>query len=360
MADNKSALTAEQKKQKKQNRILIGAIIAVVVIVGLVFAIEMNKDKNSADKPQEVEDTIYGDDSLGIDADVDKELRNFRNIFIFGTDNQDRSDIILLASINEKTNQVKLISVHRDTYMQLREEGESFYIGGTDREFFKCNHAYKKGGFYAAMKELNMNMDLNCHEGMGLDWSDIALMINTIGGLDVDVSDSMYPYVNHSGPGGISQPGQQTLDGAQAVSYLRTRHDATAVQRAARNQDAFVQIFEKAKTLSKSDQLDMLDKIYARVDSNMSKGTMTEILDQLSNYKLETMGDWPHDWHLYWDSDMAFYYFLPQTLAGNVTKLHQEMFGQKDYTPSELCQAISDRIEENAKTMNVGADNFGQ
>ena len=165
-------------------------------------------------------------------------------------------------------------------------------------------------------------------------------MINTIGGLDVDVSDSMYPYVNHSGPGGISQPGQQTLDGAQAVSYLRTRHDATAVQRAARNQDAFVQIFEKAKTLSKSDQLDMLDKIYARADSNM--------------------GDWPHDWHLYWDSDMAFYYFLPQTLAGNVTKLHQEMFGQKDYTPSELCQAISDRIEENAKTMNVGADNFGQ
>lgn len=362
MVKNKPALTPEKKKEKKKNRILIGMIIAVVALIGITFAVGMDKNKEEAQSGQEAEDTIYGDDTLGIDANVDESLREYRNIFIFGLDNKHRSDIIMLASINKKTNKVKLMSVHRDTYMQLREEGKTYYIGKKDREFFKCNHAYKKGGFYAAMKELNMNMDLNCHEGMGLDWDAIEVLVDGVGGLDVDVTPAMLKWVNGVTNDGavIDSAGQQNLNGAQAVGYLRTRKDATAVQRAERNEAAFVQIFEKASKLSKSEQMELLDEMYSRVDSNMSKTTMTEILEQLSSFELESMGGWPYDWHLYWESDRSFYYFLPETLSSNVVRMHEEMFDQKDYTPSDACQAISNRIEENVQNLKKGADNFGQ
>lgn len=353
MAKSKPALTPEKKREKKKNRILIGIIIAVVIISGIAFAVGMNKDKEAEQSEQETEETIYGDETLGIDASVDEALREYRNIFIFGLDNKHRSDIIMLASINKKNNEVKLMSVHRDTYMQLREEGETFFIGNKDREFFKCNHAYKKGGFYAAMKELNMNMDLNCHEGIGLDWDAIEVLVDGVGGLDVNVTPAMLKWVNGVTNDGavISSAGQQTLNGAQAVGYLRTRKDATAVQRAERNEAAFVQVFEKVKNLSKSEQMELLDEMYDRADTNMSKATMTEILGQLSSFELESMGGWPYDWNIYWDSDKSFYYFVPETLSGNVSEMHDEMFGQKDYKPSDVCRAISERIEENLQSM---------
>lgn len=362
MADKKTPLTPEKKKEKKKNKILIGVIIAVVIVAGGAFAIGMNQDKPEPEQAQEVDDTFYGDETLGIDADVDKALRDYRNIFIFGTDNKNRSDIIMLASINKKTNHVKLVTVHRDTYMQIKDDGETFHVAGKDFELFKCNHAYMGGGLYAAMKELNRNMDLNCHEGMGLDWKAIEVLVDGVGGLDANVTESMLKWANQRTNDGaiIPSAGQQHLNGAQAVGYLRTRYDATAVQRAERNEDAFVQIFEKARALSKSEQLDLLDKIYDMADSNMSKSTMTEILGQLSSYELEPKGDWPYDWHHYVDSDSGFYFFLPQTLASNVTKLHEEMFGQQDYTPTEVCQTISKKIEDNIPNLKEGPDNFGQ
>ena len=347
-----------KNKKAKKNKVLIIVIIAAIVAVCIVIAIGINKDAELEQTQTEENDTIYGDESLGIDAGVDEALRGYRNIFIFGRDNKDRSDIILIASINKKNNHVKLITTYRDTYMQLREEGETFYIGGKDREFFKCNHAYKKGGLYAEMKELNMNMDLNCHEGLGMDWATIEMLIDGVGGLDVDVTPGMLAFIDSSL---ISESGMQHLNGKQSVAYLRERKDNTAVQRAERNEAAFVQMFEKANKLSKKEQLELLDNVYARADSNMSKSTMTEILNQLSSFEIESKGGWPYDWHLYWDSDMSFYYFLPETLESNVVRLHKELFEQKDYTASETLKKISKRISNmEPELYRDGRDDFGQ
>lgn len=332
-----------------KSRILLIIIILIVITAAVVFAIKAISDKkNGVDGYLETNESIYGDASLGIDSDVDKELRDYRNILIFGIDNKHRSDIVMLASINKKTGEVKLISVHRDTYLQLRDEGDTYYIGGKDREFFKGNHAYKKGGFYAAMKEYNSNLDLNCHEGIGLDWDAIEALIDGVGGLDADVTPAMIKWANQrtNHHAVIPRTGYQHLDGAQAVGYLRTRYDATAVQRAERNEDAFVQVFEKANELGNKEKLELLDKLYEMADTNMSQNTMTDILNKLASFKLNPMGDWPHDWELYWDKDMSFYYFVPFTLSSNVSKLHKEMFGQEDYKPSAVVERISERIEE--------------
>ena len=347
------------KEEKKSNKGLLIAVIALALLVAGfigVSAMKSAENESVAEPTETVDDTIYGDESLNIDAEVDKQLKEYRNIIICGIDNKHRSDVMMIASINKSSNKVTLFNIYRDTYMQLKK-GEPYTVSnGVSREFFKCNHAYKYGGKMAALKEVNLNLDLNCREIIGMDWDTIEMLIDSIDGIDVDVSSDMLQWLTT-----IHQSGYQHLNGEQAVDYLRTRHDATAVQRAERNEAVFVHVFEKINTMSKTEQVQLLDSIIDMTDSNMSDATMSEILQQITSYELTAGTDFPYDWELYWEPDMSYYYFVPQTLETNVIKLHEKVFGQSDYSVTAACKEISDKIESRRTDyLTEGVKNFGR
>ena len=109
----------EKKPAKKSTLFIIAGIIIVAAILIAVIAfgvISGGKEEPQAEEPA-VEEVIYGDEELGIDPTVDEQLKDYRNIILFGIDAKDfeseighRSDGMIIVSINEKTDDVKMFS----------------------------------------------------------------------------------------------------------------------------------------------------------------------------------------------------------------------------------------------------------
>ena len=238
---NKRDIMAKKKRRRKLNAkgialltLLLVAVMTLGVAVGMAIYKKVNpepKEPEQQIEEKQEETQVWGDETLGIDPKVDEELQDYRNILLLGIDNGGRSDVLMLLSINKKTNQVKSATVLRDTYMQIDPDG-TYEINGEEREFYKCNRAYKKNGIYGAMMELNRHMDLNIRECITMDWDGMAKFIESMGGIEGDVeSDAMMgfinvgtsPFADPDAPYKVDHTGQQHLNGYQAVQYLRAR-----------------------------------------------------------------------------------------------------------------------------------------
>ena len=362
---NKRDIMAKKKRRRKLNAkgialltLLLVAVMTLGVAVGMAIYKKVNpepKEPEQQIEEKQEETQVWGDETLGIDPKVDEELQDYRNILLLGIDNGGRSDVLMLLSINKKTNQVKSATVLRDTYMQIDPDG-TYEINGEEREFYKCNRAYKKNGIYGAMMELNRHMDLNIRECITMDWDGMAKFIESMGGIEGDVeSDAMMgfinvgtsPFADPDAPYKVDHTGQQHLNGYQAVQYLRARkYDGGSPQkRDARNQDALQQLFEKAKNLSMSELEEIYDNVANDAESNISRTTMTELLALISQSNLETMDGWPYEYTEMWQDDNSFYYFVPDTLTSNVSEFHKKMFGQDNYDPTETVKTLNEKIE---------------
>jgi LCP family protein required for cell wall assembly len=309
-----------------------------------------HEDEVSASAAPQEEASIYGDASLGIDAAVDEQLRDYRNIAIFGIDAGNRTDIIMVLSINEKTSEAKIVAVHRDTYMQLTD-GEPYKVDGVVREFSKCNRAYLYGDKYEAMKELNRHMDLNIKECVGIDWAGITELVDGLGGIDVEVTEAMLPYVNNlidDESQHLSAAGMQHLNGTQAIGYLRCRKDpgSDATVREARNQAVLSQLYQRAQGMSVQELAELYDQLAKKIDTNMSRTTMTDLFATVASTPLTETPAWPYEYEVLLQDDNTYDYLVPETLLSNVTELHKTLFEQENYEPTETVQMLNDRIIE--------------
>lgn len=331
--------------------VLVG-ILCITMSFGVSGCSKKQTEEEAPKEEQEVE-TIYGDASLGIDAKVDEELRDYRHILLLGIDNGNRSDVMMILSINKKTNHIKSVVVHRDTYMQIAEDG-TYNIDGVEREFYKCNRAYKRDGIYGAMKELNRHMDLNIKECVAIDWAGMAEFIDAMGGIDGYVDENMLVFINTNKPTDdpsvhfqVDGPGEQHLTGWQGVQYLRARKyvGGTAPKRDARNQEVMMQFYEKAKTMSLTELSDVYDSVADNIDTNMSRNTLTDTFALIAQSTLEGTEGWPYEYSEMWQDDNSYYYFVCDTLETNVIELHKVMFGQEDYKPSETVMTLNEKLE---------------
>ena len=297
-------------------------------------------------EPQEEETTIWGDEAYCIDTEVDKSLADYRLVEIVGIDNGGRSDVMFVVAVPKNadasgTRSAKMFTVYRDTLMKVNPDGESITVDGRDFVYYKCNRGLNKSGKIGAMRELNAHLDLNIREIIGLNWDGVAKLVDAIGGIEATGSD-----------GGDGSKG--ILKGKEAVAYLRERHEAgqDASTRSDRNGEILLQVFDKVKTLPMAEQIDLYDDLADSFETNMSRTTITEFIAELATIEVETLDGFPYEYDKLWDQWGAYYYYVPQeTLKENVVKLHEKLFGQQDYQPSETASKLSDEIEEYEKTM---------
>ena len=345
------------RNKKYVSRVLAFFFIAIMCIAMCFVMPGCAKQEEPAEpevpEAAEEEQTIYGDASLGIDAKVDEQLRDYRHILLLGIDNGNRSDLMMVLSINKKTNHIKSVVVHRDTYMQIAEDG-TYNIKGVEREFYKCNRAYKRDGIYGAMKELNRHMDLNIKECIAIDWAGMAKFIDSMGGIDGYIDENMLEFVNNNVPTNdpdahfrVEGPGQQHMNGWQGVQYLRARKytGGIAPKRDARNQEVMMQLYEKAKTMSIAEISEVYEGVADDIDTNMSRNTLTDTLALISQSTLEGTESWPYEYSEMWQDDNSYYYFVCDTLESNVIELHKVMFGQENYQPSETVKMLNEKLE---------------
>ena len=323
------------KKKKKSGiqkaiKVIIIILIILVIIAGGVIAGGWTYFNNMLG---EMKKEVIDQNSIGIDNTTEEELSDYRNIALLGIDSRaddyglgNRSDCIIIASINKKTNNVKLISVYRDTYLQLEEKGQT--------KLDKVTHAYSYGGAQNTLLALNTNLDLNIKEYLTVNFDAVIAAVDAIGGVTINVTSDELKYLNDyitataQSSGGsdkkVTSAGKQTLNGVQAVAYSRIRYTAGGdYKRAERMRTVVEAMASKAKTLGVSQLINVANKILPRVSTNIDKSEIISLVPNLMKINFETSIGWPYDTK---GITIDRWYGVPVTLESNVIKLHKELF----------------------------------
>ena len=261
-----------RKKKKKSIgfKIFIGflcILLAISVVGGGYFIGLLNKmDTVELDK-----------ENLGIVEEEIKEYDNakkIKNVALFGVDATDgetgRSDSIMVATLDPVHNKVKLTSIMRDSYVYIEGHGQD-----------KINHAYAYGGPELAIKTINENFGLNIEDFVTVNFSSLPIIINILGGVDIEITNEELEYINgyiddiNSKDGTysphISYAGLQHLDGTQALAYSRIRYTAGGdYKRTERQRTVLNALFSKLTSTSVSSYNSLLNEVLPYVQTNLN------------------------------------------------------------------------------------------
>lgn len=302
-------------------------LIIILILVGLALGIGY---AFISDKLSNVNFVDIDEANIELNSGVEQELKDYRNIAIFGLDSRDnsfsnsRSDCIIIVSINKKTNDVKLTSVYRDTYVDIEGHGLD-----------KITHAYAYGGPELAINTLNKNLDLNITEFVTVNFDTVETIVDSIGGITLTITDSEASQI------GFSSGGTYTLDGKEALAYSRIRKIDSDYQRTERMRTVLEAVFNKVKKQELAEISNFVDMVLPHISTNMSTNSIISLVPSAVFYKITDSTGWPYDVSGY-SSDA--WYGVPVTLESNVKEFHQNIFGISDYTPSDTVEEISDSI----------------
>lgn len=335
-----------KKKTKKGLNIFLKVLFIIILILALIFSLAFFYIKSKLDKIRKIE--LPSNEELGITASIAQNLTDYKNIAIFGVDSRsddygigNRSDCIIIASINNTTGEVKLISVYRDTYVNIDGYGLD-----------KITHAYSYGEASLAIKTLNKNLDLNINDFITVNFDSVANAVDKLGGIQLSVTSDEIKYINNyidetskiTGKSStyITKSGTYVLDGVQAVAYSRIRYtDGGDYKRAERMRTVIEAMFNKLKTMSISEINSFANALLPEVYSNISLTDIVSFLPNLHKYKITTSIGWPY---VTKGKTMDRWYGIPVTLESNVIQLHKEAFDDVDYIPSDTVKLISQSI----------------
>ena len=335
----------EKQKTKKKMGVFGKIIIVLVIILAILMGTIFFFVKGKFDKLQNVN---ISEEDLGITETVAENLTGYRNIAIFGVDSRsddygigNRSDCIIIASINNNTGEIKLISVYRDTYVNIEGHGLD-----------KITHAYSYGEAPLAINTLNKNLDLNIKEFVTVNFDSVAEAVDQLGGVELTITADEIKYINGyisetskvtgKTSQNITKPGTYTVDGVQAVAYSRIRYTAGGdYKRTERMRTVIEAMFTKLKTRSLAQINSFADKILPHVYTNISAGDLLSMVPSMTKYKVTDSIGWPYNTK---GKTMDRWYGIPITLESNVQQLHKEAFGETDYTPSDTVKSISESI----------------
>ena len=339
------------RKKKKMNKGL--KIFLIILLVLVIFILELGvagytfvNGKIGKMQKENIDTT-----AVGINEETKQELKGYRNIALLGIDSRaddyglgNRSDCMMIASINQETNEIKLISVYRDTYVYVMENGT--------KRLDKITHAYSYGGAQNTLKSLNEAMDLNITEFVTVNFDAVIAAVDSLGGVYIDIDKSEIKYVNDyidatSESSGvksshITHSGRQKLDGVQAVSYTRVRYTAGGdYKRTERMRTVVEAMLSKAKTLNVGQLNSFADTILPKIRTNISTSEIWGLIPKLASFKVTESIGWPYDTK---GITLDRWYGVPVTLQSNVERLHKEAFEQEDYEASDTVKEMSAAI----------------
>ncbi len=353
----KKPLTKKQKRilqRRRRRRILFGIeIFILLILIGGVFIYAKLGKMNFTD---------LDFSKIGVNTGVSDNnvMKGYTTIGLIGLDGRDgelksgaRSDTMIIASINNDTKKVKLVSVYRDTYLRIGEDSEG------NGQYNKANAAYAEGGPEQFLSMLNTNLDLNVTDFVSVDFQAVAEAVELLGGIDVELKEEEVVHLNNycvetSKVTGMDytpleeKAGVHHLNGVQTVSYARIRYTSgNDFRRAARQREVIYKIVEKAKNSDIATLSKILDKVFPKIYTSFTKAEILQMGMSMMSYDIEDQTGFPFD-HLYGervkDAMGGLDVVLPVTLESNVIKLHEFLYPEDSYTPSDEVKAYSQRI----------------
>jgi len=350
MADNRRRKKRRKKKKSRKIVLFVFEILLLAILLVAAYFIGM-VNRVKYENMSETEAGINDD----LSKDTLESLEGYTNIAVFGLDNRSannyqegNSDVVMIASIDNKTKNVKLVSVYRDTFLSVG--------GGT---YFKCNNAYARGGAKQAVQMLNSNLDLDIKEYVCVDWA----AVDDLGGLDLNITQGEMNQINKykkdvDGVTGkntpnVTQYGLVHLDGTQATTYARIRKlSGDDFKRASRQRIVLQAMLEKAKKANPATLVKICNSVVDDISTTLSLDQMVSLAKDVTKYKISSTTGFPTDLTTK-NMPRCGDTVIPADLVTNVKKLHEYMFDDATYTPSQTVQAISDTI---VNTTGITAD----
>ena len=345
-------------KKKKRRRIILFsieiAVIAILAIGVFVYAKVNSGLRNigsaSSDDPNQNTDNVI----VNEEAAVDKVMSGYTNILLVGIDAREEddpdycnSDTMVIMSINNSNGEVRLLSVYRDTYLNVDPSGT---------QFEKANAAYCYGSITQCLSMINANLDLSITDYVIVDFNALSTLVDDVGGIDIELSEQEIVHLNNycqetsevTGKSYEELPevaGTYTLNGVQAVSYARIRYTAGEdMKRAQRQRLVIMKIVDKARASGLSGVNAIINDVFPLCKTNISNAMLIKMAAQMiSYYAIVDTSGFPFEFReesQYINEE----YMVPVTLEQNVIELHQFLFSDDDYTPSETVKNYSQII----------------
>lgn len=273
--------SSSRKRCRRKVWLAVGVLLTVVAVaIAWFFSYFRYNYRKITENPEE----------LGFENIIDKKIIN---VALFGLDTrtissfEGNSDSIMILSMNTETKKVKIISVMRDSLVPVERKNKITYT--------KINAAYSMGGPELAIQTLNRCFGLDISEYATVNFYGMADIIEAVGGIDATITEDelnwkgkKHPNLNGSmdeicenlGLNAdsyyITAPGKQHLNGVQAVAYARVRYCKSVwgtnndFGRTDRQRYVMEQLFEKAKSLSKSKYVQLVKALIPCTETSLS------------------------------------------------------------------------------------------
>lgn len=348
------------KPRKKSKKILfVLEIVVLLLFIGGLFVYGQISAK--LDKI-DIQETDLADQDI-VTNDQAPQMTGYTTYALFGLDhrskneklNTENSDTIIIASINNDTKAVKLVSVYRDTLLNVKDDTYS-----------KANAAYALGGPTNAVSMLNTNLDLNITDYVAIDFDALVTVVDCLGGLDIPLSYAEIVHMNNycvetseeTGksytPVELPDPKPEDeeaivdtyhLNGVQATSYCRIRYTASLdMGRTERQRRVIQMIVDKAKKAGLSTIFDIMDQVFPMVKTSVSKTEILKMIPAMIGYSIDETTGFPTDYKF---AQVKGSVIVPTTLESNVLKVHQFLYGNTNYTPTQ------DVLNKSAQIINI-------
>ena len=356
----KKNLTDRQKRVRRRRRrstlsrvmFALEIIVLVVLMGGLFVYAKLGKLNHETINEEEID--------VNESVTENQVMKGYTTIALVGIDSRDdklksdwNSDTMIIASINNDTKKVKLVSVYRDTYLCLGEDEDG------NNSYGLANSAYCTGGAKKMINMLNKNLDMNISDFVTVNFQAVAETVELLGGIDVEMKKEEVVHLNNycvetSEVTGMDYTpleeieGVQHLNGVQAVAYARIRKTSgNDFRRAARQREVIYKIVEKAKNSSIATLNTVLDKIFPMIYTSLTEKEILSMGMDMLSYDIEDQTGFPFD-HLYGDTVKEAMdgvdCVLPITLESNVIKLHEFLYPEDSYVPSNEVKTYSQEI----------------
>ncbi len=342
--------SGKKAQARKQRRRIILFIIELIVLIAAVVILYSVLTATKGGKMEIEEEDIIINET--VKEAQETTMRGYRNIALFGVDSTSgaltkntRSDTIMIASINLDTGECKLVSVYRDTYLNLSND-----------KYNKCNGAYAAGGPEQAINMLNMNLDMNITDFVTVGFAGLTDTIDALGGVYIDVDDAEINHMNNyqlcmaedlkRDYTPVTDTGYQLLNGLQATGYCRIRYTAgDDFKRAERQREVLSAVADQAKKASVTKLTETANNVFSETYTSLDLSEIVELLGDINNYYISDTAGFPQE------SNRATGTIgskgscvIPVSLEDNVKWLHQFLFNDYNYEPSETVKKCSDQI----------------
>ncbi|WP_163195300.1 LCP family protein [Clostridium thermarum] len=339
-------------KLSKKKKIIIAVISALVIIVGGIAGTVYYLAMHQLDKIQYTP-LPDKDEDKGIDPDIynpetEQVFDDYTNIMLIGVDARDpdedsRSDVMMIATIDKKHNKIKLTSLMRDMIVDMEGHGP---MEGQKQD--RLNHTYAYGKAALTVKTVNENFKTNIKDFIKVDFFGMEKIIDYVGGVEIDLKQSELSVLNgyikevskiekDDNPPYIENSGKQLLNGRQAVAYARIRYVGNGdYERTSRQRRVLEAIINKLTKLNPLELNNAIGEMLPYVETSLDKGTIIGLAKDFVTSGMSKVEQLrlPLD-----DHNEVIYpngvYFIGWDKEPNLEALHKFMY-EEDFNPESL------------------------